>query len=508
MLSTNYDKNLGTKQKALRINLDKEIYGSFAEIGAGQDVAANFFRSGGASGTIAKTMSAYDMTFSDAIYGPEESGRYVVESRMLKMITHEYNLLKQRLSEKRGSTTTFFAFADTVVALNYQKNNDPHGWIGLRFQLEPNGEYNDVIIHVRMLDNDNILQQQAIGIIGVNLIYGCYYYNKSAETLLVSLMDDLEGRIEIDMVRFDGPDFKQVDNRLMSLYLVKYGFTNAAIFGPDGNVMQPSEVLYKKHIVTLRGRFRPVTYVNLDMLKNGVEQFLEDPEVNPDKVMILSEITLHDLMAGNKDIDEQDFLDRADLLSALGQTVMISNYQEYYKLVSYLSKFSKLKMALILGIGNLEYIFEEKHYETLSGGILESFATLFSRNVKLLVYPMLRKDGSVYTCQHFNLPAHQVDLFQYLLANDKLEDIRAYHRDLMHIISDNVLAMIKQGQEGWEEFVPIEVSSQIKEKRLFEYYVEGDNATENQHYEVHYTSDYSPVFKQKDEGIGKPYFGG
>lgn len=507
MLAAHYDKNLGTKQKALRINLNKQIYGSFAEIGAGQDVAANFFKSGGASGTIAKTMSAYDMTFSDAIYGPEESGRYVVESRLMKMITHEYNLLDIRLAPSRGSTTTFFAFADTVVALNYQKNNEPHGWIGLRFQLEPNGAYNDVVIHVRMLDNDNILQQQAIGVIGVNLIYGCFYYHKSPETLLVSLMDDLDGRIEIDMIRFNGPDFKQVDNRLMSLYLVKYGFTNAAIFGADGNVMQPSEILYKKHIVMLRGRFRPVTYVNLDMLKSGVEQFLEDPNVNPEKVIILSELTLHDLLAGEKDIDEQDFLDRADLLCSLGQTVMISNYQEYYKLVAYLSKFSKLKMALILGKRNLEYIFEEKHYEKLSGGILESFATLFSKNVKLLVYPMLA-NGLLETCKNFNLPPHQIDLFQYLLANDKLEDIKEFHAEHMHIISDNVLAMIKQHQVGWEAFVPLEVSMMIKEKRLFEYFEEGDDATENQHYEVHYTADYIPVIKPKPEGIGKSYFGG
>jgi hypothetical protein len=303
----NYDRNLGTKQKALRINLDRRIYGSFAEIGAGQDVAANFFKSGGASGTIAKTISAYDMAFSDAIYGEEESGRYVVEARLTKMLTREYKLLNVRLTEM-ASERTFFAFADTVSALNYQKNNDPHGWIGLRFQLQPNGAHNDVIIHVRMKDNDNVLQQQALGVIGVNLLFGCFYYHEQPEILLQSLMDDLSSdRIEIDMIRFSGPDFKDVDNRLMSLHLVKNGFTNAALFGPDGNVMQPSEAFYKKHIVAVRGRFRPVTNVSLDMIKKGLKQFESEADVDDDKVVLLAELTLKNLQGGGEQINERDF---------------------------------------------------------------------------------------------------------------------------------------------------------------------------------------------------------
>ena len=462
-----YDKLLGTRQKALKINLDRRIYGSFAEIGAGQEVAAQFFKAGGSSGTIAKTISAYDMTFSDAIYGVEESGRYVCESRLIKMLNREYNLIHVRLDEKRGAESTFFAFANTVVALNYQKTNDGHGWIGLRFQLQPHAPHNDVVMHVRMLDNENLLQQQALGIVGVNLIYGCFYYYKSPDTLLSSLMDDLSPeRIEIDMVRFSGPDFAKVDNRLMSLHLVKSGFTNVALFGPDGQALQPSEALYKKNIVCIRGRFRPVTHVNLDMLDNGVKQFLQDPEVNPEKVVILSELTLHNLRH-NKEIDEKDFLDRVDILCSLGQTVMISNYQEYYKLVAHLSQITKQKIGLILGMSNLEYIFDEKHYEFLPGGILEAFATLFSRKVKLYLYPMLRPDGTVYTCQGFTLPPTQIDLYQYLIANNKLEDIRDYDQSLLHIISDNVLALIKAGTPGWEVLVPGRVAQIIREKRLF-----------------------------------------
>ncbi|MCX6213237.1 TonB-dependent receptor [Spirosoma sp.] len=464
-----YEKNIGTKQKALRINLDRRIYGSFAEIGAGQETAAMFFKAGGSSGTIAKTMSAYDMTFSDSIYGVEESGRYVVESRLVKMLNKEYSLLEKRLAEKRGSDTTFFAFANTVVALNYQKTNEAHGWLGCRFQLNPQSGYNDVIIHVRMIDNENILQQQALGIIGVNLIYGCYYYSKSPETLVLSLMDDLAPeRIQIDMIRFSGPDFADVDNRLMSLHLVKNGFTDAALFGPDGQVLQPSEALYKKHILVMRGRLRPVTNVQMDMIENGLRQFKDEPDVDSNRVVSMAELTLHNLKANEQGIDEKDFLDRVDILCSMGQTVMISNYLEYYKLVAYLARLTRLKIGLIVGIPNLEYIFEEGHYEFLPGGILESFATLFSRKVKLFVYPTL-KHGAIYTCNEFKLPPTLEPLFQYLVRNDKIEDITDYNEQNLHISTDHVLEMIQQGEDGWENMVPARVAEQIKTNCLFGY---------------------------------------
>ncbi|WP_234736150.1 TonB-dependent receptor [Tellurirhabdus bombi] len=465
-----YDKTIGTKQKALRINLDRRIYGSFAEIGAGQETAAMFFKAGGASGTIAKTMSAYDMTFSDAIYGSEESGRYVVESRLIKMLKKEYSLMEKRLDEKRGENTTFFAFANTVVALNYQKTNESHGWIGLRFQVNPRGQYNDVIVHVRMLDNENVLQQQALGVIGVNLIYGCYYYSKSPETLLLSLMDDLSPeRIEIDMVRFDGPDFQSVDNRLMSLHLVKNGFTNAALFGPDGKVLQPSEALYKRNILLLRGRLRPVTNVHVDMFQNGYKQFLEEPDVDSTRVVTIAELTLHNLAEQDHRIDEKDFLDRVDILCSMGQTVMISNFLEYFKLVAYLSRLTRLKIGLILGIPNLEYIFDEEHYKGLPGGILESFANLFSRKVKLFVYPTLGKEGGIYNCKNFQLLPHLEPLYHYLVANDKIEDITDYNEENLHISTDRVLQMVKAGEDGWEAMVPEGVAKQIKDNCLFGY---------------------------------------
>jgi hypothetical protein len=483
-----HNKDIGTKQKALAINLDPTIYGSFAEIGAGQDVAANFFKAGASSGTIAKTMSAYDMTFSDAIYGVQQTRRYVSEARLVSMLDHEYGLLIERLATLRGDSTTFFAFSDTVSALNYNKTNDGHGWMGVRFQLKPNGPFNDVILHVKLLDNDNKLQQQAVGILGVNLMYACFYYNEIPPVFLLSLMDNLSrDRIQIDMIRFEGPDFEKVDNRLMSLHLVKYGFSDVAVFGPDGENMQPTEALYKKHIVVIRGRFRPIINVHLDMLNTGVKQFLQEPDVDKANVVVVTELTLQSLKERNADqtaeIDEKDFLDRVDILCSLGQTVMISNFHEYYKLVSYLSKITKLKMGVVLGYPNLEYIFSEEHYQDLPGGILESFATLFSRKVKLFIYPTLR-NGVIWNCLKFYPPPHLIDLYRYLIANNKIEDIRHYNENNLSVETDKVLQLIKQGVAGWEEFVPAEVAAMIKDRCLFGFHCEvnpakTDNVTQD-----------------------------
>ena len=475
--------NIGTKQKALDINLDPEIYGSFAEIGAGQDVAANFFKAGASSGTIAKTMSAYDMLFSDAIYGAEKKRRYVTEHRLISMLDREYGLLIERLAEQRGASTTFFAFSDTVSALNYHKTNEGHGWMGVRFQLKPDGEYNDVILHVKLLDNDNNLQQQAVGILGVNLIYACFNYHENSLLFLLSLLDDLsKDRFQIDMIRFEGPDFTKVDNRLMSLHLVKYGFSDAALFGPDGKNLQPSEVLYKKHIVIVRGRFRPVINVHLDMLNTGVKQFIEEPDVDKTNVVVVTELTLQSLKERNADqtaeIDEKDFLDRVDILCSLGQIVLISNFHEYYKLVAYLSTMTRLKLGVVLGYPNLEYIFSEEHYKDLPGGILESFAALFSRKVKLFIYPTL-SNGIIWNCERFNLPPHLIDLYRYLIANNKIEDILDYNKNNLNVQTDKVLQLIKQGTDGWEEYVPAEVAAMIKDRQLFGYNRENSLGKEN-----------------------------
>ena len=461
-------RKLTVKEKALQINLRRDIYGSFAEIGAGQDVAANFFKAGGASGTVAKTMSAYDMKFSDAIYGQSE--RYVCESRLLKMIEHEYALLHERLPHI-ADHTQFFAFADTLEALNYERTNKPHGWVGLSFQTRPNGPLNECVIHIKMLDNDAVLQQQAVGVIGVNLIFGCFFLHEEPEELLASLMDGLShGRIGIDMFRLSGPDFDHVDNRLLSLKLVKNGFTRAAMFGPDGNVLQPSEALYKRNVLVLRGRFRPVTHVNVDMLLTARRQFKKDPEVDKKNITVLTEITLNDLKADGE-IDDVDFLNRVDIICSLGQNVMISNYHEYYKLVDYLSEITRgKKIGIILGIYNLQRVFEEDYYKELRGGVLEAFGALFGSNVKLYVYPALKPGTEeVYTLENFALPHNLRSLYHFLIENDKLVDIKGANMENLNIISDDVLSAIKSGEAGWEDKIPRQVAMAIKENCLFGY---------------------------------------
>ncbi|HAC24095.1 MAG TPA: nicotinate-nucleotide adenylyltransferase [Cytophagales bacterium] len=462
-------KKLSAQEKALQINLSRAIYGSFAEIGAGQEIAANFFKVGGASGTVAKTMSAYDMKFSDAIYGQCE--RYVCEDRLLRMLDHEYPLLPERLPH-RIESTRFFALADTVEALNFERTNQGHGWIGLRFQLRPQSKPNECVIHVKMHDNDPLQQQIALGIVGVNLLYGCMFLS-SPEEIMLSLMDNLTvRRIEVDMFRLSGPDFEHVDNRLMALKLVKSGMTKAAMFGPDGNVMHPSEVLYKKNVLVLRGRFRPVTHVNVAMLLTSRRHFKNEADVDKSKIVVLTELTLNDLsLDGN--IDEQDFLHRADIICSLGQNVLISNYFEYYRLVDYLAKITRgKKTGLVLGIFALQKIFEEKTYENLRGGILEAFGHLFGTNVKLYIYPATRKDSNqLFTLKDFEdqLPENQKSLFRYLMANNKLEDIQGANVNNLHIISDNVLAMVRKGEAGWEKFVPHKVVEAIKKNGLFGY---------------------------------------
>jgi hypothetical protein len=462
-------RKLTTQEKALQINLDRSIYGSFAEIGAGQEVAANFFKAGGASGTIAKTMSAYDMKFSDAIYGQCE--RYVSENRVIQMLQHEYQLLPQRLGD-RVISSRFFAFANTVETLNYDRTNQAHGWIGLRFQTKSNGPINDCVMHVKMHDNDPLQQQYALGIAGVNMIYGCYMLH-DPEEVLVSLLDGLSSRrIEVDMFRLDGPDFEHVDNRLMALKLVKNGLTKAAMFGPDGNVMQPSEALYKKNVLVLRGRFRPPTHVNVDMLLTSRRHFKTEKDVDRSKMVLLSELTLNDLSPDGK-IDEKDFLYRAEILCSLGQTVLVSNYFEYYRLADYLSKITKgKKIGMIMGIYALQKVFEEKTYENIRGGIMECFASLFGSNIKLYIYPAWRKEtNDLFTLKDFEreLPEHLKNLFRYLVDNNKMEDVDDANVNNLHIISDNVLAMIKKGESGWEKFVPHKVEEAIKEHGLFDY---------------------------------------
>ena len=462
---------LSTKQKALQINLDSDIYGSFAEIGAGQEVVRHFFRAGGASGTIAKAMSAYDKDFSDAIYGIENNNRYVTEPRLRKMIKQEYGLMTERLDRKKHPSKCFFSFGDTVATINFAKTFKGHGWLGIRFQTHPDDEPSEIILHIQLKEDVARLQQESIGVLGVNLVYGAFYFNDDPILLLHSLYDNLmKDQMEIDMIQFEGPLFRDVDNRLMSLQLVKNGMTDAVIFGPDGNNLQPAELLYKKNILALRGSFRPVTRVNIDMIKNGYKLFIQQKKVNKEKLQVLFEITLSNLKTDSGEINEQDFLDRADILCSLGQTVLISNYQEYYKLVEYFAKYTKMRMGLIMGVNNLVDLFNDKYYRNLSGGILEAFGKLFNRDLKIFLYPYQPdEDQPLLNSKNLKVHPRLKPLYQYLLYNRRIEDIEGFDPEILQIFSPDVLRKIREKEDGWEDMIPPYVDNIIKEKGLFGY---------------------------------------
>lgn len=456
------------RNKALRINLNENIYGTFAEIGAGQETVRNFFRAGGASGTIAKTVSAYDKDFSDAIYGIENDRRYVTESRLKKMLYHESKLIEERILREKHPNKLFFSYANTVATIDFAKKYKGHGWVGIRYQVDPNEDYNEITLHIRFHENDAILQQITLGILGVNLIYGAYYKYDTPKKLLRYLYDHIDkDKIEIDTINFSGPRFENVDNRLMSLQLIKNGMTDAVMFDPDGRNILPAKILYKKNILAFRGSFRPVTKVNIDMYEKSYKMFLNENRVEKDRTEVIFEITLSNLRAEGE-IDEEDFMDRARLLCSLGHSVMISNFQEYYKLVEYFSRYTKMRLGLAMGVNNLVDIFDEKYYRHLSGGILEAFGKLFYKDLKVYLYPMRDTETGEYTTSE-NLKVHprMKELYKFFKYNGKVVDIVDYNPEVLNIFSRQVLSMIESGDEGWEKMLPKGVSEIIKDKKLF-----------------------------------------
>ncbi len=462
---------LSPAQKARRINMDPDLYGTFAEIGAGQETVRHFFRAGRSSQTIAKAMSAYDKDFSNAIYGQEPGNRFVVESRLKNMLSHEYGLIIDRLSRKDHPSKKFFTFANTVATSTFDRPHSGHGWIGVRFQTAPDQPTSDVIIHVRLHDPDITLQQENLGILGVNLLFGCLFHHNDPQEIMTALYDNVSRHVmEIDMIQMNGPAFSQVDNRLLSLQLVKRGYTDAVLFGPDGQNLQASEMLYKKNILAIRGSFRPVTKVNIDMIMNGYNMFIKEQRVDRQNLQVLFEITLNNLRADTGDVDEKDFIDRADILCSLGQTVLISNYQEYYKLVEYFSRYTKSRMGLIMGVNNLIDVFDEKYYRNLNGGMLEAFGILFTRDLKIYVYPQCVEESDVVMTTA-TMPVHPrlKPLYDYLLFNKRLVDIESYDPKVLNIYSKAVLQMIRDGESGWEEMVPPYVDNMIKDNKLFGY---------------------------------------
>ncbi len=455
---------LETEQKALEINLDPHIYGTFAEIGAGQEVARYFFQAGGSSGTIAKTMSAYDKTYSDAIYGREPSGRYVSEARIYKMLDHEYELMEERIREERPETS-FFSFANTVSAINYQRTIKGNGWMGLRFQTDPNVAPNNMVLHARMLDNDNRLQQDAIGILGVNLIYACYYFRDDMQRFLSSLMDNLKDRIFIDMINVEGPEFEHVNHRLLCLDMVRLGLTDVVMFNPEGKCVQVSEFLYKKSVLIVRSRFRPVTVINWEMFNSGLKQFRED--LHDDDAYLLTEITLGDLRSKGS-IDKKDFLDRVTTLAALNQVVVISNCEQHQKLITYLLDYKIQNVGFVMSIWHLKDIIQEKFDQNKDGALIASFGDLFSKKVRIYAYPAYEEEsGKLLKAAILPVPDGMQYLYLHLLQNKHIVDIKDFTPEILQVYSKEVLRSLRNNEPGWEEMVPPGIADLIKKEKLF-----------------------------------------
>lgn len=461
------EMDVGTNKKAFQINLDAKKYGTFAEIGAGQEVARRFFHVGGASGTVAKTMSAYDMTFSDAIYGTTD--RYVSRDRLQTMLDHEYSLLIERLDKKFGSERAFFVFADTVAARSFKQHNESQGWLGVRFQEQTRGEPSQIIIHIRMLDESNVDQQEALGIIGVNLLYGAFYH-RPPEKLIASLQENLApDRIQVDMIKFSGPAFPNIDNRLMSLQLVSQGLTDAVMFTADGETVQPADILYKKAILVERGSFRPVTYATNDMLTGARTAFLKQSGRSEEELVVLMEMTLENLLSEGQ-LNHADFLARVDILGALGRTVMVSKFGEYFRLASYLARYTNRMIGLVMGVPSLMEIFDEKYYLNLEGGILEALGRMFKSGLKLYVYPMIdEKTGELVTATKLEVAPNLQSLYRYLIDNEFIQEITDYNPEYLRIYPPDALAKLQSGDPAWERMVPPEVAEIIKSRQFFGY---------------------------------------
>ena len=467
---TGFDNKPSIEAKALRINLNKYIYGTFAEIGAGQEVARHFFRVGGASGTIAKTISAYDKNFSDTIYGEEEDSRYVTETRLDKMLSHEMRLLKNRIPKEDHPNKMFFTFADTVATIDFAKKFMGHGWMGIRFQTSPEEPYSEITLHIRFHQSEARLQQEALGFMGVNLVYGAFYKSHNPKKLLRYLYDHIDhDAIEIDTINFSGPIFKNVDNRLMSLQLIRNGMTDAVMFDRSGNNILPARILYKKNILALRGSFRPVTKVNIDMFNKSFDIFSREANVDTEKTEVIFEITLSNLRAEGE-IDEKDFMDRAKLLCSLGHTVMISNFKEYYRLVDYFSNYTKKQVGLAIGVNNFVEIFDEHYYQDLSGGILEAFGKMFHNNLKVYLYPMRdEKTGEIVTSNNLKLHPRMKDFYKFFKYNNKIVDIFDFDESYLSIFSREILKKIKNIEENWDNELPNGIAEMIRSEKMFGY---------------------------------------
>ncbi|MFN7730097.1 MAG: hypothetical protein ACK5P7_13140 [Bdellovibrio sp.] len=454
-----------TLAKALEINKNPQIYGAFAEIGAGQEVARFFFQAGHASQTIAKTISAYDMVYSDEIYGREESGRYVCESRLGKMLDKEFHLLHRRLDQTRGPQTSFFAFANTV-ATGDKKRRTCHGWMGIRFQKKPLGPHNDIVLHVRMLDKYRLQQQETLGVLGVNLTWAAFYASDKIETLVPALIDNIrEGQMTIDMIRCTGPDLGHMNNHLLNLELVKRGLADAILFGPDESILSLGDTLFQKPLVIERGNFRPVTRTHVELLEKAKAQFQNEFPAVKEKPLALFELTMRSLKADGN-VDEKDFLDRVRTLASTGHHVLVSNFFLFYRLKQFLRDSTGAPLALIMPANHLDRLFDPAHYKDLEGGLLEGMGKFLDPHTHLFVYPHKSKDLCTTAQSFFPEPA-LLPIYQYFRNQKWIVDLAGCAEADEYIHSEQVRQDILKKDKTWESLVPASVAALIKKDGLF-----------------------------------------
>lgn len=459
-----------TAQKALRINLDDKKYGTIVEIGAGQEVARQFFLAGAAAGTIAKTMSAYDMKFSDAIYGVQEDRRYVSKNRVRAMMEQEFDLVVDRVGDIRSKSSRYFAYAATVAAKSFNRDNECHAWCGIRVQMYPGAEPSNIVVHVRMLDDNAEAQQQALGVLGVNLIYAAYFYYEDPKQIIASLTDNMKAnRLEIDSIDFQGPYFEDIDNRAINLHLIRSWKTRGIMFNPDGSVAVPAEMLYKKNVLTIRGSFRPVTNLNVDMIEQGKKAFTSLPGVNSENTIAIAEISLNDAHGHDNNVPEADLVQRIQLLNSLGYNVMISDYTRYFSLRAYFRQYTKLQIGIVVGMINVKQIFDEDSYRGVEGGILEGFGKLFPDNTRLFVYPELDEADEISEFTDVKVQEHLRFLYRHLLENGFISGIECSDKELFHVYSREILKKLSKGRGDWEASLPKAVSEAIIENKFFGY---------------------------------------
>lgn len=460
-----------TKEKALELNLDPSIYGAVVEIGAGQEVARQFFNAGAAAGSIAKTMSAYDMQVSDDVYG--KAGRYVSRERVSQMLLHEYDLVVKRLAGTREVESKFFSYAATVTARSYSQKNECHGWIGVRRQSKTDGQASEIILHVRMLDNTNQEQSEALGILGINLVHGAYHEWQNPKRLIDYLQDGMgsDKRIEIDYIEFSGPDFTKVENRLMNLHLIRSWSCRAVMFDTDGKSIVPASALRKKDTVVIRGSFKPPTKVHMDMKEAARKQFLQEEGVQEDKLLIVAEITMNELSDDDDDADS-DFLARVDLLNELGFSVLVSDYLRFFRLRSWIRRYTANRIGIMLSVLDFNYLFDLEYYDGLEGGILEAMGKLFSDNTNVYVYPTIR-DGKLVTLDTVNVRPDLVFLLKHLTHNERMVSADIVNVSNLEISARELATQIPKDQDNWQDKVPEATAKSIMQRGLFGYAKKG-----------------------------------